>query len=119
MYEYSASVVKVVDGDTLHLNVDLGCDVRLKMTVRLADIDAPEISTNEGKVSKAFVEDWLESCTQGLTIKTVKDRREKYGRYLAFVYDTSKLDLVPEPLSLNEQLVNEGLAKSYTGGKRG
>lgn len=114
MYEYKARVVKVVDGDTLHLDVDLGCDIHLGMTVRLAGIDAPEMSTNEGKVAKAWVEDWLESCTY-LIIQTVKDKKEKYGRYLAYVLDPDQ----PTLPSLNQQLVNEGLAKLYDGGPRG
>lgn len=114
MYEYKARVVKVVDGDTLHLDVDLGCDSHLMMTVRLAGIDAPEIRTNEGKVSKAWVENWLEA-RPNLILRTIKDTREKYGRYLGVVVDADR----PTDYTLNEALVNEHLAVPYDGGKRG
>jgi micrococcal nuclease len=48
MYEYHCEVMRVVDGDTLHLDVDLGCDVHTLMTVRLDGIDAPEMRTAPG-----------------------------------------------------------------------
>lgn len=42
MYEYRCEIVSVVDGDTMHLDVDLGCDAHILMTVRLTGINAPE-----------------------------------------------------------------------------
>jgi micrococcal nuclease len=118
VYEYSCSVVKVIDGDTVRLNVDLGCDVNLRLTVRLAGIDAPEISTNAGKVAKAFAEDWLEKRPT-LVVHTVKDHKEKYGRYLGWIYSVEELQSDAGAVSLNDKLVQEGLARVYTGGPRG
>lgn len=81
-YERHATVRKVVDADTLHLTVDLGCDTCINMTVRLYGVNAPENSTPEGRAATAFVVAWV-AANPHLAVRTVKDRREKYGRYLA------------------------------------
>lgn len=84
MYEYQARVLKVVDGDTLHLDVDLGVTIRFAMTVRLYGINAPELSTPEGQAAKKALVDLIEG--KAVKITTIKDRKEKYGRYLAEVF---------------------------------
>lgn len=112
-YWYKATVTKVVDGDTVHVTVSYGLDQYGNYTLRLAGIDTPEMSTNEGKVARAYVEDWLEA-RPNLLLHTVKDKREKYGRYLAYLYDADRLD---DP-SLNQLLLDQGLARPYDGGVR-
>jgi len=110
MYEYRGKVLRVVDGDTLHLEIDVGLDMRTRMTVRLAGINAPEMSTSEGVAAKQFVEGWVLSNANPdgiLTVRTAKDRREKYGRYLAtLLYD-------PDSRSLNDALIDAGHAVAY------
>ena len=107
-YERHATVRKVVDGDTLHLTVDLGCDTCINMTVRLAGINAPENSTPEGRSATAFVVAWVATHgPRGLIVRTTKDRREKYGRYL--------VDLLPAGggPSLVTMLLEAGHAVPY------
>jgi micrococcal nuclease len=106
-YERSAFVMKVVDGDTLHVLANLGCDVQVAMTVRLYGVNAPEASTNAGLIAKAFVEGWVAAHGPVFSLRTVKDKREKYGRYLA--------DLVPIAggESLCEALLAAGQAVYY------
>ena len=87
VYERIATVLRVVDGDTLHVAADLGLDVVANVTVRLYGINAPEMSTDVGKAAKVFVEAWVKDRGPVFALRTVKDKREKYGRYLA--------DLVP------------------------
>ena len=106
MYEYSAVIVRVVDGDTLHLDVNLGLDVYVKTIVRLYGLNAPELSTAAGKVARQFVLDWVTSYGAAVSIITVKDKREKYGRYLATVYS-------PSLLNLNQMLLDSGNAVVY------
>lgn len=89
MYEYSAKVVRVVDADTLILDVDLGFEVRKKMRVRLAEVNAPELNTDAGKTATEWVSSWLaenQRSDGSIIIRTVKDRQDRYGRYLAWVY---------------------------------
>jgi len=107
VYERTAVVTKVVDGDTLHLDVDLGCDTSLAMTVRLYGVNAPEMSTPEGRVAKQFVADWIAGrAGHGFVLRTVKDRREKYGRYLADL-------LAADGTSLCQALLDSGNAVTY------
>jgi micrococcal nuclease len=115
IYEYRARIVRVVDGDTVHAEVDLGCDVHVALTLRLAEINAPELATADGKASKAWLENQL-ALTSGLvTLRTEKDHREKYGRYLARIYSG-------EPglsgVSVNDLMIAARMAVPYDGGKR-
>lgn len=114
VFERRATVTRVVDGDTLHLSVDLGCDIDIAMTVRLYGLNAPEHGTMDGNEATAFVERWVrdKAGEHGFRLRTVKDRREKYGRYLA--------DLLPydDGPSLCQALLAAGHAVPYDGGKR-
>lgn len=113
VYEYPCEVRRVVDGDTLDLDIDLGLGIHAHERVRLLALDAPEINTAEGKLSKKFVEEWVRVSVErskALTVRTVKDGADKYGRYLAVIYDTDA--------SLNDDLLKHGYAKAYYGGKR-
>jgi micrococcal nuclease len=122
MYVYRATVTRVVDGDTMHLSVDLGCDVSVQMTVRLAGINTPEMNTMPGRAARAVAQDWLSRNAPGygITLRTVKDKKEKYGRYLAFIYpDKTKITLddrgvaLADQQSLNAYLLDTGNAEEY------
>lgn len=69
MYEYNASIFKIVDGDTLDLVVDLGFRTYIRIRARVKDIDTPEMRgpfSGNGEIAKKFVEDIFkdsESCT--------------------------------------------------------
>lgn len=106
MYEYRARVIRNVDGDTIHCRVDLGCDIRVDLVLRFAGINAPETSTPEGKQVAAYVASRIPPNTV-FTLRTVKDKREKYGRYLAYVFTDG------DPVCLNQRLVDEGRAVAY------
>ena len=96
MYEYRAKLARVIDGDTVVLDIDLGLDVTHRIVVRVLGINCPERFTEEGKQATAFTKLFLEN--RDLTITTVKDSREKYGRYLARIY-VDNLDLTSLLLS--------------------
>ena len=109
MYEYRAQVTRVVDGDTVHARVDLGCDVRIDLTIRLYGINAPELSTPEGPPARAWLQGRLDEYKGAIVLRTVKDRREKYGRYLGTL-------LVGEPgplIDLNLAMIAAGHAVAY------
>ncbi len=108
-------VLKIVDGDTIDANIDLGFDISLTKRVRLNGIDTPESRTTDLK-EKALgleVKEWLKHKLEGakdILIKTqLPDSTEKYGRILGNLYINN------ESLSLNEQMVNTGYAWSYKG----
>lgn len=88
MYQYKARLVRVVDADTLELEIDLGFHIRQEIRVRLLGIDCPERFTEEGKSATQFVKNWF-TPEEFVIVTTVKDKQEKYGRYLAFVEGTN------------------------------
>jgi micrococcal nuclease len=84
-YIYRCEIVRVVDGDTIDVNVDLGWSISVrKQRIRLYGVDAPESRTKDleekkyGKASKKFVKDFLNS--DNILLKTRE--KGKYGRYL-------------------------------------
>ena len=109
MYEYRAYVKKVYDGDTITVDIDLGFGVLLKnQKIRLYGINTPEIrgeSKEEGKKVRDLVRERI--LDTWVTIKTYKDKKGKYGRWLGMVYELE----VEE--SINEWLLNEGHAVKY------
>lgn len=85
MYEYKAIVTGVYDGDSITVDVDLGMRVWLhKQKLRLAEIDAKPIKGAEREAGLA-ARDFLRELVLGkqVVIRTKKDIKEKYGRWLA------------------------------------
>jgi len=103
MYEYKAKVIKVVDGDTIDVMIDLGFDVSKIERVRLARINCPEMSTPEGPVSKNFVISYVDA--KDVVIKTSKNTFDRYGRWIAEVYVNNEC--------LNDILLQKNLAAPY------
>lgn len=118
LYNYKAEVVKIIDGDTLDVNVDLGFDIWHSIRIRLYGLDAPETRTTDieekssGLKTKEFIKNWLDKNGYSIFIKTYKGKTEKYGRILAEVYDSTCAE------QLNDLLILEGLAKPYFGGHK-
>jgi len=104
LYTYRAFVVRVLDGDTIEVVVDLGFGVRSTQVLRLRGIDCPELVSREGKEAKAFVEKLLPPSSQ-ILIKTTKS--DKYDRYLVDVWPNSKDG---KAQYLNNLLLEKGLA---------
>jgi micrococcal nuclease len=116
MYEYRIKkVLKVVDGDTIDVDIDLGFNISYTQRVRLAGIDTPESRTKDAreKVLGLEVKDKLKKSIEAANLVVVKtekpDSTEKYGRILGWVY------LDGDTRSLNEQLIDEGYAWGYMG----
>jgi micrococcal nuclease len=119
IYIYKAELIRVVDGDTVDLIIDLGFDTLRKERFRLYGIDAPELRTAAGKEAKA----WLWGALQPLEtiyVQTIqlstKAKRDKYGRFLAVLYDElpALIPIMREPIqpsSINDKMVIEGHAK--------
>ena len=103
MYEYQAQITRVVDGDTVHARVDLGLDVRIDITLRLYGINAPELSTDAGKLARSWLIQRL-ADVHTVTIRTYKDKREKYGRYLATLLD-GDADINAEMIAAGQAVV--------------
>ena len=116
MYEYAVKeVVKIIDGDTVDITIDLGFDISVLKRVRLAGIDAPEIHSKDA-VEKQLGNEATARLTELLKDKKIvvetelTDSTEKYGRVLGWFFVDKN--------SINDQLVNEGYAWKYDGGTR-
>jgi micrococcal nuclease len=111
MYTYKAAVVRIVDGDTIIVDIDLGFEVWLReQSIRMAKINAPEIrgvSREKGLGSKKFLEHII--LNKWVTIKTEKDRKGKYGRWIATVLLEEDNNLI----NINAKMVAEGFASKY------
>jgi endonuclease YncB( thermonuclease family) len=116
MYEYKVKeVVKVVDGDTIDVVIDLGFDLSKKERVRLAGIDTPESRTRDLKEKKLGLEAKEHLSTnltnaKQLIISTEKDG--KYGRMLGTIHMNDDI------VSLNQQMIDKGYAWEYDGGSK-
>ena len=112
------SIHKVVDGDTIDADIDLGFDISLTKRIRLAGIDTPESRTSDANEKKYGLEskDWLKKRCENakdILIKTeLPDSTEKYGRIIGHLFING------EETSLNNQMIAEGYAWNYDGGTK-
>ena len=118
MYTYKAKLDRVVDGDTIDVNIDLGFDITVHKRVRLAGIDTPESRTRDleekkrGLAAKYRLNEILDQGSLVVESKEVG----KYGRVLGVL--TVYPDNLDLPINVNETLVSEGHAVEYNGGKK-
>ena len=111
-YFYKATILRVIDGDTLDCFLDVGFDIQLKQRLRLAGINTPESRIKDkrekelGLEAKEFTKNFVKD--KETLIHTIK--KGKFGRLLCEVFVNGK--------SLNKALVKAGLAREYFGGKR-
>ena len=112
------SIHKVVDGDTIDADIDLGFDISLTKRIRLAGVDTPESRTKDEYEKKLGLEskEWLKKRCENakdILIKTeLPDSTEKYGRIIGHLYING------EETSLNNQMIAEGYAWNYDGGTK-
>jgi micrococcal nuclease len=111
MYQYKIKKInRVIDGDTVDLDIDLGFGITIKQRVRLKGINAAETRTldleekNKGIQARLWLEKELSKLGEWV-IETTKE--DKYGRMLGTLY------LVGEPVTVNERMLNEGIARPY------
>ena len=115
MYEYRTKVVRIVDGDTVDVDIDLGFGVWLrKERVRLLGIDTPESRTRDkvekkyGLAAKAFLK---KSLGTSPILKTTKDGKGKFGRILGELWRTT--DFADK--SINDYMIDKRHAVAYHG----
>lgn len=104
MWTYQANVLKVIDGDTIDVAIDLGFSIHFKTRMRMLGVDTAEKITAYGKVTKSI----LVTALEGKMVRVEVSKPDKYGRYLCKVWLNSDE-------SVNDQMIRKGLAKSYMG----
>jgi len=113
MHEYNCKILRVVDGDTVDVDIDLGFGIwRHKERVRLLGIDTPESRTRDkeekrfGLLSKQYLKDHYPTGSMAV-LRTYKDATGKFGRILG--------ELVWEDSTINKIMVDEHYAVLYNG----
>lgn len=143
-YTYNGNVLRILDGDTLDVEIELWKDLKFTARLRLAHINAPEVHAADPKEKKAgeaakealfkLVGTVASFLDPAVIVKVLK--QEKFGRWLADVYipnpewsqekeddadpcDPNRCPPVPDRfIYINEWMTKHGYAKPYEGGKR-
>ena len=117
MHEYRCKIVKIIDGDTVDVDIDLGFGVWLhKERIRMYGIDTPESRTRDleekkyGLAAKEFLTNMLDD-DGGIVLKTHKDGKGKFGRILGELWRTT--DFADQ--SINEYMIEKHHAVRYMG----
>lgn len=100
-YVYPCKVLRVIDGDTVVLEIDMGLDIGVKAHMRFFGVNTPE----RDERSTEFVRRWVEQ-NPVLWVETYKDRTGKFGRYLGTLYND-------RGESLTEKLFSENLGVPF------
>lgn len=113
MYEYKCKLERVIDGNTIEAEIDLGFNVLVKQRIRLFGIETPTIQTNDPETKEKGQQArtrLIELLPKEFICNTVLNKRGKFGRTLGYVYveqaDGSRV-------CINDVLVEEGTATRY------
>lgn len=108
-------ITKIYDGDTITVDIDLGFGITKSEKIRLFGIDTPELRGDErpeGLISRDYLIELYENNKEyTFYIKTIKDKKGKYGRYLGILYYYD--EVMDNKINVNEHLIQEGYAKIY------
>ncbi len=109
MYEYNCTLIAVVDGDTVKLDIDAGFKIHLREVFRLARINAPELLTLDGMQARNFIAEQLAKAT---AMKCQTSRQEKYGRWLCELFIQTK-ESGSEWVNVNQLMLDTRHAVPY------
>jgi len=118
MYTYKAKLIRIIDGDTVDAEIDLGFGVFLKQRIRLYGINTPETRTTdleEKERGLAAKQRLTEILGKEFIVETILNKRGKFGRVLGILHVENEEGT---RMNINEQLVTEGHAVEYDGGPR-
>jgi micrococcal nuclease len=117
MYTYKAKLVRVINGDTLDIEIDLGFDLSIKQRLKLYGVDTPDSRSTDLEIRQKGLDvkqRVIEVLTKEFTVTTILNKRGKYGRILGKIYVVDEKD---NKVCINELLVEEGHASRYNIGK--
>ena len=112
MYEYGCKITRVVDGDTVDADIDLGFSIIFQSRIRLYGIDTPESRTRNldekarGKLASNFLKDSIQKASS-VKVKTKLDKKGKFGRVLG--------SIIADDVDLNQEMIDKHLAVKYFG----
>lgn len=106
-YQYSAKVIRVVDGDTFDAEIDLGFFTFTRIRFRLARVNAAETNAKDvtEKMNAAIATDFLKVRAEGHYVTIVSRKTEKFGRWLAELFVGGE--------NINDLMLQKGLVREY------
>jgi micrococcal nuclease len=113
MYTYNASLIEVVDGDTVKLDIDLGFTVHVKVKVRLRGINAPE-KRGETKAAGLEAKEALKTLLENKPIRLTSHKApvtESFGRWLGTL--SVPVDATGQFININQWLIDNGYAVPF------
>jgi micrococcal nuclease len=123
IYNYNAICTRVVDGDTIDAEIDLGFDIKVTKRIRLGGINAPESRTRNkvekklGLAAKERLKEIMEGAANCFELES--SEIGKFGRVIGKLHiDKIAGKSVITKVCVNDCLVKEGYAVEYDGGKR-
>ena len=108
MYTYKATIVRVIDGDTVVLNIDLGFKIHHITPCRLAGINAPEMNAKDEKVRAAAVaskEYLMGLLPEGMEVTIISKKLDKYGRPVVYFFHTEEYASVNDLMLISKHAV--------------
>jgi micrococcal nuclease len=117
MYTYKAKLIRIIDGDTVDAEIDLGFGVFVKQRIRLYGIATPDAHSADAETkqqSASAKQRLTEIMTREFKVLTILNKRGKLGRTLGMIY---VLDENNEQICVNDQMVADGHAVAYSTGK--
>ena len=123
MHEYKVKGLKVVDGDTADVDIDLGFGVWLrKQRIRLLGIDTPESRTRDleekkyGLIAKEFLKGYIFESEDTVRLRTSKDKKGKFGRILGeFIVIQNEGQPDEVDINVNQLMIEKHHAVKYYG----
>tara|TARA_B100001057_G_scaffold207097_1_gene207811 strand:- start:7030 stop:7389 length:360 start_codon:yes stop_codon:yes gene_type:complete len=115
MYTYSAKLIRVIDGDTIDLEIDLGFDLSIRQRLKLFGVDTPDSRSADPEIKQKGLEAkqrLTELLPRQFKIVTILNKRGKYGRVLGEVF--IKDNDGGKDINVNDLMVKEGHAVKYT-----
>lgn len=123
LYKYKARILRVIDGDTVEAEIDLGLAIFTKQKLRLSNIDSPEVRGEDKEKGKAAAKHLVKLLVLYATnsksgrlrgdcsivyVATTRDRTGKYGRYLAELWGVNEDGAL---VNINQQMIDDGHAE--------
>ena len=125
MYTYKCKCLRVVDGDTIDAEIDLGFKVYIRERIRFYGINTPESRTRDleekarGLAAKQFLKDILTKSKNKFILESMVDKKGKFGRILGTLYvEYQKEGESIDKINVNQYLIDNRHAVAYFGGKR-
>jgi len=110
-YIYNAKITKIVDGDTVDAEIDVGFSLKIKHRLRLLRVNTAETNSKDAEEKKLALaaKDYTSSKILGKEVIVVTYKSDAFGRYLADVFYVDD----GEQICLNDELLESGLAKKF------